>query len=87
MDSVFVRETVYVRDRPDTVTVERERTVWRDRTRHDTVVVRLTDTVRETVEVERAAPAPPPAKGGNTGWAVAAALFLLFLACILLKRF
>ena len=79
IDSILVRETVLIRERPDTVTVERERTVWRDRTRHDTVTVVKTDTIIRTVEVERVVESPqPPLKGGRRtpAWAWVAVLAL-----------
>ena len=79
VDSILVRETVLIRERPDTVTVERERTVWRERTLHDTVRVVRTDTVVRTVEVERVVESPPsPLKGGQRtpGWAWLALLAL-----------
>ena len=76
-DSVFVHDSVYVRETGDTVFLTRWRTLWRERTVHDTVIERLTDTVkrRETVEVEKAVEVPR--KGGNAGWIVAGVLALL----------
>ena len=70
-----MRETVVVRERPDTVTVWRDRTQWRTRTVHDTVRIRTTDTVvrTETVEVEKETTPPPLLGGGEPtrtpGWA------------------
>lgn len=75
VDSVIVRETVFIRERPDTVTVWRDRTHWRTRTVHDTVIVRTTDTVvrTERVEVEKETFPPPLLGGGESnrtpGWA------------------
>jgi hypothetical protein len=64
----------------DTVTVERERTVWRERTRHDTVTVVRTDTIIRTVEVEKMktlAPLPTSQRATRTpGWAWALAATL-----------
>ncbi len=82
-DSVFIHDSVYIREGGDTVYMTRWRTCWRDRIIHDTVYDHRTDTIyqsrteEKTVEVK--------AKGGNTGWAVAAALFLLILVYILIK--
>ena len=58
-DSVYIRDSVYVRERGDTVYVDRWRTAWRDReiAVHDTVF--RTDTVtdyQERVVRERYAP-------------------------------
>jgi hypothetical protein len=80
IDSVMVRETVVIRERPDTVTVERERTVWRERTRHDTVTVVRTDTVIRTVEVVKAETPPPSHRAARTpawAWMAVAALVAL----------
>ena len=89
IDSVMVRETVVIRERPDTVTVERERTVWRERTRHDTVTVVRTDTIIRTVEVEKVetlAPLPPSQRATRTpgwAWALAATLAAGIIAQII----
>lgn len=82
-DSVFIHDSVYIREGGDTVYITRWRTCWHDRIIHDTVYDHRTDTIyqsrteEKTVEVK--------AKGGNTGWAVAVALFLLILVYILIK--
>lgn len=76
-DSVYVHDSVYIRETGDTVFLTRWRTLWRERAVHDTVIERLIDTVRltETVEVEKAVEVPR--KGGNVGWIVAGVLALL----------
>lgn len=87
VDSILVRETVLIRERPDTVTVERERTVWRERTRHDTVSVTMTDTIRETVTVEKVVevPAEEP-ESGALGWMAALAMAAILAAHIASTR-
>jgi hypothetical protein len=84
-DSVFVHDSVYVREAGDTVFLSRWRTCWRERTVHDTVVERLTDTIRmtETLEVEKTVEVPK--KGGNVGWIVAAVLAFLMTVQTVIK--
>lgn len=79
IDSILVRETVLIRERPDTVTVERERSVWRERTLHDTIVVVKTDTIVLTMEVEKESTAisgNASQKAHTPGWAWMAVLAL-----------
>ena len=85
IDSVIVRETVIIREGPDTVAVVRERTVWRERTVHDTVRIHATDTIVRTETVERVVTEARPSRAGTAGWAVAAALFLLMAVYIAVK--
>ena len=89
IDSVIVRETVIIRERPDTVTVERERTVWRERIVHDTVREHTRDTVIRTVEVERVVESPAlagtPLKGG-AGWTVALTLLAVIVIYMVIKH-
>lgn len=84
-DSVFVHDSVYVREAGDTVFLTRWRTCWRERTVHDTVVERLTDTVRitDTVEVEKTVEVPK--EGGKAGWIVATVLALLMAIQTVIK--
>ena len=87
IDSVIVRETVIIRERPDTVTVERERTVWRERIVHDTVREHTTDTIIKTVEVERVVNSPLPHSGrGKTGWTVALTLLAVIVIYMVIKH-
>lgn len=82
-DSVYIRDSIYVREGADTVFLTRWRTVWRDRIVHDTVRATATDTIRETRSVEKVVQVP--AKGGSAGWTVALALMLLIVVYILIK--
>lgn len=84
IDSVIVRETVIIRERPDTVTVERERTVWRERIVHDTVREHTTDTIIKTETVEKVVEATP-AKGVGTGWTVALTLLAVIVLYMVIK--
>lgn len=84
IDSVIVRETVIIREGPDTVTVERERTVWRERIVHDTVREHTTDTIVKTETVEKVVEATP-AKGVGTGWTVALTLLAVIVLYMVIK--
>ena len=87
VDSVIVRETVVIRDRPDTVTVWHDRTQWRTRIVHDTVSIRTTDTVVRMVEKDRTdAPQPSSQRRERTPgwvWTLAATLAGLIIAQII----
>lgn len=85
VDSVYVHDSVYIREAADTVVITRWRTCWRSRFIHDTVHMHVTDTVRETKTEEKTVEVP--AKCGNAGWAVATALFILIIVYILIKTF
>lgn len=82
-DSVYVRDSIYVREGTDTVWMTRWRTSWRERTVHDTVREHDTDTVWETRCVEKVVQVPT--KGSGAGWAVALVLMLLIVVYILIK--
>ena len=84
IDSVIVRETVIIHEGPDTVTVERERTVWRERIVHDTVREHTTDTIIKTETVEKVVEATP-AKGVGTGWTVALTLLAVIVLYMVIK--
>ena len=91
IDSVIVRETVIIREGPDTVTVERERTVWRERIVHDTVREHTTDTIVKTVEVVKESPTPfgqsrERGKEKTPGWAWLAAAILAVLVAVQIIR-
>lgn len=85
IDSVIVRETVIIRESPDTVTVERERTVWRERIVHDTVREHTTDTIIKTETVEKVVEVPT-AKGVGTGWTVALTLLAVIVLYMVIKH-
>ena len=52
-DSVYQRDSIYVHDRGDTVTVYRDRYVYRDKWRTDTLYVNRTDSIRVPYPVEK----------------------------------
>lgn len=51
-DSIYLHDSTYVRDRGDTIYIERWHTAWRDRVRTDTVRVSHTDSVPVPYAVE-----------------------------------
>lgn len=52
-DSIYQHDSVYIREKADTVLIERWHTRWRDRVSHDTLYMSKTDTIRVPVPVER----------------------------------
>lgn len=53
-DSVFVSDSVLIREKGDTVWVTRNRYLFRDVLRHDTIYIARNDTITNEVEVEKA---------------------------------
>lgn len=51
-DSIYVHDSTYVRDKGDTVLIERWHTRWRDRWQHDTLYISKTDSVPKPYPVE-----------------------------------
>ena len=52
-DSIYQHDSVYIKEKADTVLIERWHTRWRDRVSHDTLYISKTDTIRVPVPVER----------------------------------
>ena len=52
-NSVYQHDSVYIKEKADTVLIERWHTRWRDRVSHDTLYMSKTDTIRVPVPVER----------------------------------
>lgn len=79
-DTVFIRDSVAVTERGDTVVKERERIIYRTRSVADTVFSRRVDTVTVVASPEpvpHAAPSEP--RWMMWGAVLAAAVFLIFL--------
>lgn len=51
-DSVWLHDSIYIRDKGDTMWIERWHTRWRDRTVHDTTYVSKTDSVPVPYPIE-----------------------------------
>ena len=52
-DSIYQYDSVYIKEKADTLLIERWHTRWRDRVSHDTMYISKTDTIRVPVPVER----------------------------------
>lgn len=52
-DSIYQHDSVYIKEKADTLLIERWHTRWRDRVSHDTMYISKTDTIRVPVPVER----------------------------------
>lgn len=52
-DSIYQHDSVLIKEKADTVLIERWHTRWRDRVSHDTLYMSKTDTIRVPVPVER----------------------------------
>ena len=82
-DSVYIHDSVYIREASDTMFIDRWHTQWRDRIVHDTVIEHSTDTVILTETVEKLVEVPK--KGGNAGWTAALTLLAVIIIYIYLK--
>ena len=52
-DSIYQHDSVFIKEKADTLLIERWHTRWRDRVSHDTLYMSKTDTIRIPVPVER----------------------------------
>lgn len=52
-DSIYQHDSVYIKEKADTLLIERWHTRWRDRVNHDTLYISKVDTIRIPVPVER----------------------------------
>ena len=52
-DSIYQHDSIYIREKGDTVWMERYKYVYRDKVVHDTMYVNRTDTIREPYPVEK----------------------------------
>lgn len=53
LDSIYVHDSVYVRDKGDTVYIEKVKYLYREKVRTDTVYTERTDSIRIPYPVER----------------------------------
>jgi hypothetical protein len=56
-DSIYMHDSIHVREKGDTVTIERWHTRWRDRWQYDTIYISKTDSVPRPYPVEVEVPA------------------------------
>ena len=84
VDSVFIHDSIFIREGGDTVVLERWHTYYRDRIVHDTVFEHTTDTIVKTETVEKVVEVQK--KGSNAGWMVALTLFAVIVIYTLIKQ-
>lgn len=85
-DSIYLRDSIYIENKGDTIVIERWRDRWRDRILRDTMSVNTTDTIQHIVEVERPLTAAQKVKIAIGNIAIAAA-FVLLLVYFIRRRF
>lgn len=85
-DSIYLRDSIYIENKGDTIVIERWRDRWRDRIIRDTMSVNTTDTIQHIVEVERPLTAAQKVKIAIGNIAIAAA-FVLLLVYFIRRRF
>lgn len=84
-DSIYVQDSVYIRDKGDTVFVDRWRYMYRDKLVTDTLLVN--DTIRVPYRVEKQLSRWQQTKMDVGGWAIGAlsGICILGIGCIVLK--
>ena len=89
-DSIYVQDSVIVREKADTIFVTRWRTEYREALRVDTFEIVRTDSIQDIVEVERKLTKLQQTQmdiGRGVMWAVPfVVIFLLFILYCKLKR-
>lgn len=85
-DSIYLRDSIYIENKGDTIVIERWRDRWRDRIIRDTMSVNTTDTIQHLVEVEKPLAAAQKVKIAIGNIAIAAVLVLL-LVYFIRRRF
>lgn len=90
-DSIYLHDSTYVRERGDTLYIERWHTAWRDRVRTDTVRVSHTDSVPVPYAVEIVKEVERPltwwqrVRIGFANVAIFAAVLLILVALVKIK--
>lgn len=84
---MHVKDSIVVRERKDTVWMERWRTEWTERTVTDTVIDRKVDTVCVVRTVNEHQDDGDRLLGGRTGWLVALVLLVVMVVYIVIKTF
>ena len=81
-DSIYMRDSIYIESKGDTIKIER----WRDRIIRDTISVQRTDTIQNIVEVEKPLTMMQKAKIAIGNIAIVAA-FVFLLVYFVRRRF
>lgn len=90
-DSIYLHDSTYIRERGDTLYIERWHTAWRDRVRTDTVRESHTDSVLVPYKVEVVKEVPAPLtwwqkiRIGFANVAIFAAVLLILVALVKIK--
>ena len=69
-DSIYQRDSIYVHDRGDTVTIYRDRYLFVDKAVHDTLYINRTDSIRVPYPVEKELSRWQRVKMELGGWAM-----------------
>lgn len=85
-DSIYLRDSIYIENKGDTIVIERWRDRWRDRIIRDTMSVNTTDTIQHIVEVEKPLTAAQKVRIAIGNIAIAA-VFVLLLVYFVRRRF
>lgn len=85
-DSIYLRDSIYIENKGDTIVIERWRDRWRDRIIRDTMSVKITDTIQHIVEVERPLTMAQKVRIAIGNIAIAA-VFVLLLVYFIRRRF
>ena len=87
-DSVYMKDSIYIREKGDTVYLERWRTKYVERLRIDTLSVVISDTIREPYPVEKPLTWAQKTwiQAGKAGAALLGGLALALLAYFLSRR-
>lgn len=85
-DSIYLRDSIYIENKGDTIVIERWRDRWRDRIIRDTMSVNTTDTIQHIVEVEKPLTMAQKVKIAIGNIAIAA-MFVLLLVYFIRRRF
>lgn len=85
-DSIYLRDSIYIESKGDTIKIERWRDRWRDRIIRDTISVQRTDTIQNIVEVEKPLTMIQKAKIAIGNIAIVA-VFVFLLVYFVRRRF
>lgn len=82
-DSIYLHDSIYIRDKGDTVWIERWHTAWREKLRIDTVLESRVDSVAVPYEVEKIVEVEKPLSWWQTTRMKLGDVLLLAVAAVL----